>query len=656
MSSPTPAPTPRVAILLSGERRTWPSVRQSLLTHLLPNIPNSAIFDCADAPLSLPYSFADRLAAASWRWPSSSHAAVLIQFERNHRCWELARSFESRHRIRFDAVLKIRPDLFIHHKIDVLALLRQWPHDDARSSNILLSRARCWPEGTLPRQSWTWGHTRCGSEALADDALLLVPTRAAADAIFGTFDSDLLAPPFPRCNVSFKAAVVAECVLTTHLRRRRIEFVPTSFDVAIARADGYGGKTVRIEGMAQPPVPRFLACATEDRKGVCRVALPYVNEMLTSYFASSQCRGGGGSGPSRLLRPPPVHVMVGCDNAPAFRFDPALDASPRCRPRFDAHAKAYYTAQQPASQQVQPRPKAFDSSRVFKLAIMVLKEPQLVSERVYGRSGWNSILRVHLRGSGTNDGADEKSPNHLLIIDAFGSLSGQPPSSSSRWLSIPWAALSYPARGRPPSDLRWPSSRDVAATSSTNSRGLCAFMGLRNGNKWGVDERTLRKLAPGYEYRDALVKELACTHLQPGDRNTHVEGPDGLPMQSGPFEGAVKHYKGYRFVVAVENTNEGSPVSEKIINAYLSHSVPIVWGGGAHKLTFNPKSFVDCTGLGVDACATLVRAVDKDAVRYEAMRRAPRLLEDDGVEPSSSVVPFAWSGVAAAKLGDPVCG
>ena len=109
----------------------------------------------------------------------------------------------------------------------------------------------------------------------------------------------------------------------------------------------------------------------------------------------------------------------------------------------------------------------------------------------------------------------------------------------------------------------------------------------RRANAWDMKPPQLRQLVPGYLYRDRIVTALRCSHLKAGDRFavthavTHASSADGPvqlgPVQSGPFEGAVRHYRGFRFVVAVENTGVGSPLSEKIVNAYLAGAIPIVW-------------------------------------------------------------------------------
>ena len=780
----------RVAILISGERRTFDQVRESLRQNFLRALAAQAfLFDCSEGspPLSFPGSLVTgRLSenhTRDWHWSSSLQSQVLIQFERNHRCWQRAAAFEASQPAPFSAVVKMRPDLFIKQPIDLLALLSAHRRQRLAASaapaasaggaassrrvlGVLLARARCWPAGRLPRSSWTYGHTRCGDQPLADDAFFVVPWRESAEAVFSRFDDNLMNPPFPRCNTSFKAAVVAECVFSLHLRRHGVEFVPTSFDIAIARADDTSSTGIRIEGMSSgaqpgralrhsppspppppppppPPslVPRLVVCSASDRKGVCRVTEAFARQLLGA-FLRERCQPTLGG----AARQRPVHVMLGCDNAPALDFAEALSASAGCKRRFDAHARAHHlvypagrqslatpprsaaTTADPAAAADQPVPDraAAGQPEADQLALMILKEPRAVSERFYSRGSLSERFLERLPQRSRNSTAT------LLLIDAFGSTAPSPlhAASSSRDLNshgrgrsngphaiaIPWAAVSYASRNRKPTDLYLPalgsgegggkggrgegSGKGQSGGKSSGGDGgggggggdggdggdggegrFCAFMGHRK-DPWGLDDTALRAIAPGYLIRDALIRLLGCTHLQPGDRNAvswrrppistasaatssesapaaglaadlaASEGADDGPTQTGPFETTLRHYAGYRFVLAVENTDAGSPISEKMINAYLSNAIPISWGGGSHRHVFNPASFVDCTSLagGAAACASLVRAIDANVSRREAMRRAPRFATRRAFERF-----FAWadggdaSGTAAQR-------
>jgi hypothetical protein len=311
------------------------------------------------------------------------------------------------------------------------------------------------------------------------------------------------------------------------------------------------------------------------------------------------------------------------------------------------------------------------------LPVMVLKEPAAISQRFYSSGGWaagpSSLVIDAFRGI-LNGAAEpqehERSPaaperaEHAPLLR----LLDMPPSALSlravrtseigdsmsaplpiAVLSAPWATVSYASRGRAPEDL-WqlpqrsdhgPGAGGGIATAEEMPAKFCAFMGHRRG-RWRLGDRATAAIAPGYFYRDRLVSILNCTHLQPGDRvATHQGGAAAEPVQAGPFEVAVGHYTGFRFVVAVENTNAGAPVSEKVVNAFLAGAIPIVWGGGLHAQIFDPRSFVDCSSASVEQCAAQVLAVEASATLLQRMRHTPRFRTRGDFERF-----FSWSASA----------
>ena len=75
---------------------------------------------------------------------------------------------------------------------------------------------------------------------------------------------------------------------------------------------------------------------------------------------------------------------------------------------------------------------------------------------------------------------------------------------------------------------------------------------------------------------------------------------------------AVQIYKEYAFVVAFENVQEDGYFTEKILNPFLSGSIPIYWGWSGVGAIFNEDAFVDCNRFGADvnnACADHVIAL-----------------------------------------------
>ena len=340
----------------------------------------------------------------------------------------------------------------------------------------------------------------------------------------------------------------------------------------------------------------FSVCTTDDRKGVCHATLPFLLELLGGFLGGPFC-----APPPPQLARRPRHILIGCDNAPPWPHTSGGAASVTCS-RLASDGSVW--PHDHATIWDQHWSSIFTWDRGAVAAVMVLKEPRLVSEKFYGRKSWP------LRGS------------KPLVVDSFGS-GGPQFAPRLEQLAIPWGALTYASRGLSPAELYIPATVDrasasisesnTAATGSSDAdrlglrRGHCAFMGRSDGARgaWGDF------IPPGYKYRGALIRALNCTRLLPGDRNAiHIPRSEGAgrgggggggyainypPMQFGPFEGTRRHYAGYRYVLAVENTDEGSPVSEKMVNAFLADATPIVWGGGAHKDVFNPASYVDCS-------------------------------------------------------------
>lgn len=83
-------------------------------------------------------------------------------------------------------------------------------------------------------------------------------------------------------------------------------------------------------------------------------------------------------------------------------------------------------------------------------------------------------------------------------------------------------------------------------------------------------------------------------------------------------------YKDYKFVFAMENTNDYGYITEKIANAYDSGAIPIYWGTDYVKELFNIESFVYVNDYpSFEECAKDIISIANDPIRYEKMRNAP---------------------------------
>ena len=89
-------------------------------------------------------------------------------------------------------------------------------------------------------------------------------------------------------------------------------------------------------------------------------------------------------------------------------------------------------------------------------------------------------------------------------------------------------------------------------------------------------------------------------------------------------------YKDYKFMFAIENTDEDGYISEKIMNGYRASCIPIYWGTSKVKEIFNPESFIYINdykkadnSIDYEACAKDIIAISKDKNRYNKMITAP---------------------------------
>ncbi|MGL2333811.1 glycosyltransferase family 10 domain-containing protein, partial [Helicobacter pylori] len=87
----------------------------------------------------------------------------------------------------------------------------------------------------------------------------------------------------------------------------------------------------------------------------------------------------------------------------------------------------------------------------------------------------------------------------------------------------------------------------------------------------------------------------------------------------------------YKFNLCFENTQGYGYVTEKIIDAYFSHTIPIYWGSPSVAKDFNPKSFVNvCDFKNFDEAIDYVRYLHTHPNAYLDMLYENPLNEIDG--------------------------
>jgi hypothetical protein len=115
-----------------------------------------------------------------------------------------------------------------------------------------------------------------------------------------------------------------------------------------------------------------------------------------------------------------------------------------------------------------------------------------------------------------------------------------------------------------------------------------------------------------------------CLHTVRAIGRCHGTGePLSNPLVSDrlkPNQPTSRYYEDYRFMVAFENAAVPGYLTEKLVHAYLAHTVPIYWGAPDAVQYFHEDSFINCNHFeSLDRCVEEVVAVENDPVRYEKM-------------------------------------
>ena len=89
----------------------------------------------------------------------------------------------------------------------------------------------------------------------------------------------------------------------------------------------------------------------------------------------------------------------------------------------------------------------------------------------------------------------------------------------------------------------------------------------------------------------------------------------------------------YRFNLAFENSKVPGYVTEKIVQAFAAHTIPIYWGSGDVSREFNKDAFIDVSDY--DSSESLLRAIatiDSDRDRYMKMLTAPKFVGEKYID------------------------
>lgn len=97
-----------------------------------------------------------------------------------------------------------------------------------------------------------------------------------------------------------------------------------------------------------------------------------------------------------------------------------------------------------------------------------------------------------------------------------------------------------------------------------------------------------------------------------------------------PIEDKLEFQRRSKFCIACENTSHPGYTTEKLLQAYSAHTIPIYWGDPMVSKVFNSKSFINCHEYSsIDDIVKKVKYLDENDDKYLDMIKEPPLLSDE---------------------------
>jgi len=190
---------------------------------------------------------------------------------------------------------------------------------------------------------------------------------------------------------------------------------------------------------------------------------------------------------------------------------------------------------------------------------------------------------------------------------------------------VPYAFFSFGERpgGVRPAALLRDGGWDARAVAASKRR--FAAWASRHCTRPGADGAPVETAR--VRFFDALTAAYKRVDALGGCRR-NAEPPAGTPPPELDNDRGltVWWYRAYKFSFAMENEAVAGYVSEKVVNSYLAHTVPIYWGAPDFGDYLNADAVVDCQpGPAGDfaACVAEVRRLDSDAEAYVAKLSQP---------------------------------
>jgi len=150
---------------------------------------------------------------------------------------------------------------------------------------------------------------------------------------------------------------------------------------------------------------------------------------------------------------------------------------------------------------------------------------------------------------------------------------------------------------------------------SLASRKFCNFI----YSKQNEEEGTLLRR----DFCNALAhyKKVDCPGIILNNMRDAIE-----PRSGNWIQGKLDFIKNYKFTIAFENTFSRGYVTEKIMHAFMTNSIPVYYGDPEVQRMFNPKAFVNVRSFKIfDEVIEKIKQLDNDDDLYLEMLREPMI-------------------------------
>lgn len=220
---------------------------------------------------------------------------------------------------------------------------------------------------------------------------------------------------------------------------------------------------------------------------------------------------------------------------------------------------------------------------------------------------WNTQNKpyVYWSGESYNNNDNEKYKENTLTIISSG-LSYDDTNNPNMY-SVPFAAIYF--------DYKKP-QREYTDFNQFKQRKL---LGYCNSNNILIRELLVDFIAEKADENQvyALGKSIGTS------KKIVVKKIDGMHST----DNVIKEYSNYKFVIAMENKIVEGYITEKIINAFRSGSIPIYWGDPKiAKEIFNEKAFICVNDFDtLNDCANHIVNLSKNLDKMKEMLNEPVL-------------------------------